>query len=183
MASKFQTITELHGSTAKAVTATPSSWRTFFHHFPSGVPHPPGTLSSSSLSFSFSFSSLVSSAKRWGFSRGFCPRPRAFPLSSWQQALCCSNVIASVPNNFLSLFSLSSCCLFSCTVCKIAEIVFFALRESACESVHAELSDWCTSGRPSCSPAPAQRSCQCRRKAPRCYPCGIPCFPPSGKWP
>ena len=138
MASKFQTITELHGSTAKAVTATPSSWRTFFHHFPSGVPHPPGTLSSSSLSFSFSFSSLVSSAKRWGFSRGFCPRPRAFPLSSWQQALCCSNVIASVPNNFLGLFSLSSCCLFSCTVCKIAEIVFFALRESACESVHAE---------------------------------------------
>ena len=66
MASKFQTITELHGSTAKAVTATPSSWRAFFHHFPSGVPYPPGTLSSSSLSFSFSFSSLVSSAK--GFS-------------------------------------------------------------------------------------------------------------------
>lgn len=62
MASKFQTITELHGSTAKAVTATPSSWRAFFHHFPSGVPYPPGTLSSSSLSFSFSFSSLVSSA-------------------------------------------------------------------------------------------------------------------------
>ena len=78
MASKFQTITELHGSTAKAVTATPSSWRAFFHHFPSGVPYPPGTLSSSSLSFSFSFSSLVSSAKRWGFSRGFLPPAKGF---------------------------------------------------------------------------------------------------------
>lgn len=47
--------------------------------------------------------------------------------SNQQQAFCCSNVIASVPANFLSLFSLSSCCLFSCTVCKVAEIVSFCV--------------------------------------------------------
>ena len=32
--------------------------------------------------------------------------------SNQQRASCCSTVIASVPANFLSLFSLSSCCLF-----------------------------------------------------------------------
>ena len=47
--------------------------------------------------------------------------------SNQQQVSCCSNVIASIPANFLSLFSLSSCCLFSCTVCMIAEIVPFCV--------------------------------------------------------
>lgn len=48
--------------------------------------------------------------------------------SNQQQGfVVCSNIIASFPASFLSLFSLSNWVLFNCTVCIIAEIVSFCV--------------------------------------------------------